>query len=405
MRIAYGVMGYGRGHAMRSGAVLPSLMAEHEVTVFAGGDAYDVLAPRFPTVRIPIIGYVYNERGGHSLQRTLSRNFSPMADLLFGGAGSAMVEKEFRERGIDLVISDSEAWTHRAAQKLKIPRISYDHVGIIAYCKPHFPPDLRLVGTRDAIGYRALMGVPERILISSFYPAEPAYPNTRIVGPMLRPEVLQAKAHEGEYLLAYFNKGEHQYLPHIDRALRLLDLPVVVYGTPYRGIEENLDFRAPSNEGFLHDLANCKAVLSTAGNQLIGEAIHFGKPILALPEEAFEQRLNAYMIERMGVGMRGDRHQLTPSDIDRFLGNYDYYRSNMRHHAGDGREEATQILHRYVNELGQKKAPARGARKRSRKAAPVDERVPAALDKAQGQKRRKAKKGRLLGRPVPAGAV
>jgi uncharacterized protein (TIGR00661 family) len=378
MRIAYGVMGYGRGHAMRSGAVLPSLMAEHEVTVFAGGDAYDVLAPRFPTVRIPIIGYVYNERGGHSLQRTLSRNFSPMTDLLFGGAGSALVEKEFRERGIDLVISDSEAWTHRAAQRLKIPRISYDHVGIIAYCKPHFPPDLRLVGARDAIGYRTLMGIPERILISSFYPAEPAYPNTRIVGPMLRPEVMRAQAQEGEYLLAYFNKGEHQYLPHIDRALRLLDLPVVVYGTPYRGIEENLDFRAPSNEGFLHDLANCKGVLSTAGNQLIGEAIHFGKPILALPEEAFEQRLNAYMIERMGVGMRGDRHSLTPSDIDRFMGNYDYYRSNMRHHAGDGRAEATEILHRYVNELGQKKAPARGGRKRmKRTGAALDERVPA----------------------------
>ncbi|WP_051748929.1 glycosyltransferase family protein [Nevskia soli] len=375
MRIAYGVMGYGRGHAMRSGAVLPSLMAEHEVTVFAGGDAYDVLAPQFPTVRIPIIGYAYNERGGHSTSRTLSRNFSPMADLLFGGAGSALVEKEFRERGIDLVISDSEAWTHRAAQKLKIPRISYDHVGIIAYCKPHFPPDLRLLGMRDAIGYRALMGIPERILISSFYPAQPAYPNMHIVGPMLRPEVLKVQPRDGKFLMAYFNKGEHQYLPHIDRALRLLDLPVVVYGTPFRGQSENIDFRAPSNEGFIRDLAGCKAVLSTAGNQLIGEAIHFSKPILAVPEEAFEQRLNAYMIERMGVGMRGDRHRLTPSDIDRFMGNYDYYRSNMGEHAGDGRAEATETLHRYVNELGRKPVRSKRARKQ-RNAGPADERVP-----------------------------
>jgi len=39
---------------------------------------YDVLAPNFPTVRIPIIGYAYNERGGHSTSRTLSRNFAPM---------------------------------------------------------------------------------------------------------------------------------------------------------------------------------------------------------------------------------------------------------------------------------------------------------------------------------------
>jgi uncharacterized protein (TIGR00661 family) len=351
MRIAYGVMGYGRGHAMRTSAVLPALMAEHEVTVFAGGDAYDVLAPRFPTVRIPTIGYVYNERGGHSLPRTVSRNLAPMADLLLRGPGLEQVEREFRDRGIQLVISDSEAWSHRAAARLRLPRISFDHVGIIAWCEPHFPPDLWVLGMRDAYAYRALMGEPDRILISSFYPAAPRKPNTRLVGPLLRDEVLRAKPRAGDYLLAYFNKGEHQFLPHIDRALRLLDVPVVVYGTPYRGTVDNLDFRAPSVEWFTHDLANCRAVLSTAGNQLIGEAIHFGKPILALPEQAFEQRLNAYIIERMGVGMRADLGRLTPSDVDRFLGDYDYYRGNMAEHARDGRAEAVEVLHRFIGEL------------------------------------------------------
>lgn len=359
MRIAYGVMGYGRGHAMRTMSVLPALMAEHEVTVFAGADAYDVLAPRFPTVKIPTIGYQYNDAGRHSFARTVARNFNPMSDLLFGGAGQAQLEREFRERGIQLVISDSEAWTHRVAHKLGIPRISFDHVGIIAYCKPHFPPDLWLLGLRDAWGYRALMGVPERILVSSFYPAEPAYPQVQIVGPMLRDEVLRAKPSEGDYLLAYFNKGEHQYLPHIDRALRLLDCKVVVYGTQLRGRDDNLDFRAPSVDGFVRDLAGCRAVLSTAGNQLIGEAIHFGKPVLALPEDAFEQRLNGFMIERMGVGMRAEQKSLTPSDIDRFMGNHAWYKSNMHEHARDGRAEAIEALHRHIGDLVQRRKAAR----------------------------------------------
>ena len=359
MRIAYGVMGYGRGHAMRTMSVLPALMAEHEVTVFAGGDAYDVLAPRFPTVRIPIIGYQYSAAGTHSLPKTIARNFNPMADLLLGGDGMAEVERAMRERGIQLVISDSEAWTHRVAQRLDIPRISFDHVGIIAYCKPHFPPDLWALGMRDAWGYRALMGVPERILISSFYPAEPAYPQVKVIGPMLRNEVISTQPKNGDYLLAYFNKGEHQYLPHVDRALRLLDTKVIVYGTRHRGVDDNLDFRAPSVEGFVRDLAHCRAVLSTAGNQLIGEAIHFGKPILAMPEKAFEQRLNAYMIERMGVGMRGDLMSLSPSDVDRFLGNDDYYRSNMGEHRGDGRAEAIEALRGYIGEWVQRRSPAR----------------------------------------------
>lgn len=379
MRIAWGVMGYGRGHAMRSLSVLPEMMKEHEITVFTAGDAYEVLAPKFPTVRIPMIGYRYNARGGHSLPKTLVENLAPMADLLLGGPGMDQVEREFKDRGIQLVISDSEAWTHRVAQRLRLPRISFDHVGILAYCKPHFPADLWALGMRDAFGYRRLMGVPDRILISSFYQAEPAYPGVRIVGPMLRDEVLRAKTSHGarvindrgEFLLCYFNKGEHQYLPHVDRALRLLDCPVVIYGTPYVGQVDNLDFRAPSNEWFVHDLARCRALLSTAGNQTIGEAIHFGKPILAVPEDAFEQRLNAHMIERMGVGVRADLNRLTPSDVDRFLGHHDSYRSHMKEHARDGRAEAIETLHRFVGELMHRKTLSAGSLSRRKRVRAV----------------------------------
>ena len=361
MKIAYGVMGYGRGHAMRTMSVLPALMKNHDVTVFTAGDAYEVLAPKFPTVRIPMVGYRYNAAGRHSMVKTVTENLSPLADLMLHGHGMEQVEREFKDRSIQVVISDSEAWCHKAAQRLRIPRISFDHVGILAYCKPHFPPDLWLAGMRDAIGYRSAMGIPERILISSFYPAEGKYPGVKLVGPMLRDVVKQTKATRGDYLLAYFNKGEHQYRPNIDRALRLLDIPVKVYGTPYRGQVENLDFRPLSNEWFVHDLAGCRAVLSTAGNQLIGEAIHFGKPILAVPEDAFEQRLNAHMIERMGVGMKSTLSGLTPSDVDRFLSNENNYRSYMREHRGDGRDEAIATLNQFIEELaGPKLVLAKG---------------------------------------------
>jgi uncharacterized protein (TIGR00661 family) len=354
-------MGYGRGHAMRTASVLPAIAAEHEVTVFTTGDAYPVLSPMAETVRIPMVGYRYNDHGGHSLWRTLQENAPQVADLIFRGEGLQAVEDEFKRRKIDVVISDSEAWCHRAARNLGIPRISFDHVGILAYCKAHFPPDLLLAGLRDGIGYRAAMGIPERILISSFYPAQGKYPGVKVVGPMLRDVVRQQRATRGDYLLAYFNKGDYQFTAQIQRTLSLLDFPVRVYGTQLVGEREHLSFCPPSNEGFVRDLAGCRAVLSTAGNQLIGEAIHFGKPILAMPEDAFEQRLNAHMIERMGVGAQVHQQSLNPSHIDRFLAEETQYRHRMREHAGDGRAEAVRSLLQYVDELARPRAARRQA--------------------------------------------
>lgn len=351
MRIAYGVMGYGRGHATRSAAVLPALMAEHDVTVLAGGDAHDFLAPHFPTVRIPMIGYVYGDNGSYSVRRTVWRNAPAVSDLLFNGRGLEQVRRILIDRKIDLVISDSEAWTHRAAASLGLPRISFDHVGVIAWCKPHFPPDLWLTGRRDAWAYRLLMGEPDRILISSFYDAEPARPGVEIVGPILREAVGEFQPREGDYLLAYFNKGDHQYNASLDRILRSLDCPVAVYGTSLRGRAGRIEFKAPAREGFLRDLAGCQALLSTAGNQLVGEAMHFRKPILALPEDAFEQRLNAHMIERMGIGLRARRHSLTLGEVDHFLGRCDEFRARMTKLGSDGRLDAIATLRRYIREL------------------------------------------------------
>lgn len=361
MNIIYGVMGYGRGHAMRTAAVLPSLMEEHNVLVLAGPDAYEVLHKRFPSVLIPCIGYVYDDSGRISPSLTIRRNAQPMLDLLTGGPETQRVERLIRDHNTDLVISDSETWTHRAARKMGIPRISFDHVGIIAYCKPPLPREDWLLGHRDALGYLSMMGIPDRILVSSFYPALPRRPGTEVIGPLMRDEVLAQTASDGDYLLAYFNKGMHQFLPHVEQALKELSLPVKVYGTGRKGRSGNLEYRPRANEAFVKDMAGCRAMLSTSGNQAMGEAIHFGKPVYVLPEDCFEQRLNAYMVKRMGIGERGSFDTLRSDQIEEFLLNEDCYRANMATHRRDGRREAVQTLKRFIAELRQAPSPAQTA--------------------------------------------
>ena len=352
MRLAYGARGYGRGHAMRTSAVLPELIREHEVKVFAGRDAYLALKDRFPCEGLPVIGYQYDPSGRLSAPLTLRRNAGLTADLLTNGPVTREVARRLDRFAPDLVISDSETWTHRYARSAGIPRIGFDHVGIMAFCKCDYAPEDWLRGPRDALGYRTFMGKPERVLVSSFYPAEPRMAGVKLVGPILRDSVLAAHSIRGDYLLAYFNKGEHQFSSALETVLRSCGERIIIYGTPRRGISGKLDFRAPANEAFVQDLAGCKGLISTSGNQLLSEAIALGKPVLTMPEDVVEQRLNARAVVNMGVGVQAQLSRLNLTVLGEFLSRLDEYAGNTHQHRRDGRAQALRELRRFIAELG-----------------------------------------------------
>ncbi len=351
MRIVYGVHGYGRGHATRALAVLSDLSRRHDVQVLAGGDACDAMESHYPVMRIPTLGYCYRRNGTRSNWLTAKNNFASIMDLLCRGPAFQMVAEAIRDFHADAVISDAEPWTLSAARRLRIPRIGFDHFGIMAYCRPPMRFWDRFIVGRDVGLYRWLMGNPERVLVSSFYPAPPRRPGVRVVGTLLRPEVFHVRASEGTHLLAYFNKGEHLFTGRIESALRATGLPVRVYGAGARGVEDSLDFRALGNLPFLHDLASCRAVVSTAGNQLVGEALHFGKPMLVMPEDCVEQRINGLAIERLGIGMQVWQHSIDEAQVHDFLARESEFKANISRHARDSRREAVEALEAFLAEL------------------------------------------------------
>lgn len=351
LKIAYGVMGYGRGHATRTAAVLPTLMAQHEVRVFAGNDAFDALSTQFNTTQIPCIGYRYDDRGKLSTAHTLIGNYPIVKDALFKGPFYQHFCKELLDWGVDVVITDSEIWTTRVAKELGLPLISFDHVGIINHCLPPFPPQQWFRGHLDRIGYKWLLPKADRTLITSFYSALPVSDDIEVVGPIIRDEIRRLKPSNGNYLLAYFNKGEYQYLPHVQEALLGLNMPVVIYGAGERPSEGRLIYKPLSKTQFATDLANCKALLSTCGNQTMGECLYLQKPVLVMPEDCFEQNLNAFMVERMGMGRRSSLSKLNTESIEAFLDNSFMFKSRMNGRMSDARDYAAQRLLQHISEL------------------------------------------------------
>lgn len=352
MKIVYGIHGYGRGHAMRAKGVLGRLSERHELLILAGGDAYDALIGDYPVVRIPIISYRHNRRGKIASIRTVVHNTPMILDLMAWGPGLDMVMQVIRDFGADLVITDSEGYTHWAARRLGIPRITFDHFGVLVYCRPDMSRWDRVVCWSQSLAYRLLFGRPDRLVVSCFFHAPPRRDGVCVVGPVIRPEVRAITPTRGEHILAYINQGEREYTPQIEKTLLSLDCPVRVYGTPRRGLQANLQFKPVANLPFIEDLAGSRAVFATSGNQLCGEALHFGKPMLAMPLACFEQRLNAQQIELMGVGRQVRRGHVTPEVFRQFLAREDEYRANAeRHQSRNGEVAAFEAIERYASEL------------------------------------------------------
>jgi uncharacterized protein (TIGR00661 family) len=363
MRIVYGVFGYGRGHTTRALAVLPWLEKRHEVHLFAGGMAYDMLAAERAVTRVPCLSYRY-VGGALSARATILHNAGQMIDLLGGGPALAAVVDQMRALAPDVAICDVEPFTHRAAARLGIARISFDHYGILAHCRPPIPLADRLRHARDVAAYRLMTGTPQRIVVSSFYEAPPRRPNVLCVGPLLREAVHRVKATRGDHLLAYFNQPA-LLTARVEQVLAHAGVPVLVYGSERRGRDGNLEFRAPADRQFLDDLARCRGVVGTAGNQLVGEALHFRKPLLVLPEDSVEQRVNAAAIERLGIGVRLDHARLTVADVRRFVGREAHFRDRTRWHVRDGRVEAVAAIEAFLGELAGAAARPAAALERS----------------------------------------
>lgn len=327
-RIFYSMAGEGRGHAARVGAVVESLRQRHEITLFAPGDAYDLLAPAYAgtevrVFRIPGLRFHYTPT--HSLDPL--RTIREGAGYLWRFRRLVRrIKRELREAHADLVITDFEPALPRAAEECGIPCVSLDH--------QHFLVCNDLVGLPRALRWKArAMGwvveffcpKPSSVIVSSFYnpPLLPEHRHVTQVGVLLRPDILAARPVVGEHVVAYLRR---QVDNRVLEALAGCDRPVHVYGLGQRPALGGVEFRPVSQRGFLDDLASCDSVVCTAGNQLVGEALYLGKPVLGLPETGnFEQAINAHFLRESGAGTWADPLTLTAADVRAFLARRDEF--------------------------------------------------------------------------------
>src|SRR5512140_1193835 len=345
MKILYGVVGEGMGHATRSTVVIEHLLSRgHEVHIVASGRAKDFLHTRFPNVH-GIWGYTI------AYEANEVRNWQTIVQNLKGAISGwpqnirayfELVE-QFRP---DVVVSDFETFSWMFAKSHNLPLVSLDNMQIINRCRHDpellngFEADYQIA---NGIVKAKLAGAFHYIITTFFYP-EVRKARTTLVPPVLRPEILAARREEGEHLVVYQTSTTNQALME---ALAHSGVPCRIYGVRRElredQVEGNLTFRPFSERGFIDDLRTSRAVISGGGFTLLSEAVYLHKPILSVPMGGqFEQILNARYLERLGYGMYA--REVTPDILADFLQRIPACQQALAGYHQDGNEKTKAVL-------------------------------------------------------------
>jgi hypothetical protein len=281
MKIAYSVAGEGLGHAARMVCLVPRLAQEHEVELFCPVTVQDYVRERLPGRKIrDVPHFSFVKKGDRVLFLatlvTAIRRLPAFIREVF------RLVKLLKTESFDAVVSDFDPYLAWAGRLAGLRVVQINHPGVVLRNLSFNPLSWPAV-----LAAFLLEGPWNRRILCSFYGGD--------VGPLLRPELLAKPRRDSGSWVCHLKPEYHDLVvPALEKAGLV---PYDLY--PRKGG----DFDAA--------LVSARGVISSAGHQIISEALVLGKPILVLPQSGqYEQILNARQLERTGRGWKATRKNL-----------------------------------------------------------------------------------------------
>lgn len=326
--ILYGVNGEGAGHSTRSKEVIAHLQEKgHQVHVASFDRGLKNLSDSFEVTEIFGLRLTYvNNRVRY--RRTIARNLfkAPKA-----ARSSHRLMKLAEQWKIDLVITDFEPLSCHVGHRRHVPVICIDNQHCLTNAVITYPSHYRREAAATKLVTRLMTPRANAYLVTSFFSVPVRRPNTFLFPPILRQEVLETRPSEGEDVLVYVTSPALELV----KSLANIRCRFIAYGFGREGREGNVIFKKPSIQGFLQDLAGCRAIIANAGFSLLSEAFYLGKAYLAVPvQHQFEQVFNAFYVDKMGYGACWE--ELNKERVESFLFNLPLYKEKLASYPREG---------------------------------------------------------------------
>lgn len=326
--ILYGVNGEGAGHSTRAREVLSHLVSRgHTVHVASFDRGLENLKADFDATEIYGFRFAYvNNRVRY--KRTIAKNLITVPQA---AKSLARLKDLIDRRKINLVITDFEPLTCHVGHVKGLPVISIDNQHCLTNTAVSYPHQYRRDAAAAKLVTRLMTPRANAYLVISFFTAPIRKRNTFLFPPLLRQQILDATPTQGDHVLVYVTSPA----PVLARLLSSVRCRFIAYGFGRDGESGNILYKKPSLDGFFADLVSARAIIANSGFSLVTEALHLGKPYLAVPvAHQFEQIFNAYWLEQSGYGAYWS--ELNKERIESFLYNVPHYREALAHYPRQG---------------------------------------------------------------------
>ena len=286
MKILYGVQGTGNGHICRSREIIHHLKKRgHYVEV--------ILSGRDPETFWDMDDFEpYNAYQGLTFSTCKGKIHYTKTALELNLPQFFYDIHAHSSNNVDLVITDFEPITARIAKKYKLPSIGLGHQYAFWHDIPVANGNFL---ARFILKNYAPVDVPVGLHWHHF--------NQPILPPIITTTLNTAAQNNPQKVLIYLPFEALSDIISLVQPFESYSFYI------YHGISApdnigNIHIRPFSRQGFLKDLEECTYVISSAGFELISEALTLGKNILVKPLEGqMEQYSNAKALTQLSLGM------------------------------------------------------------------------------------------------------
>jgi len=326
--ILYGVNGEGAGHSTRTKEVLNHLRGQGHILHVASFDrGLRNLSDEFEVTEIFGFRFAYvNNRVRY--KRTIVKN---LVTMRHAAKSVSRLKELIADWKIDLVITDFEPLSCHVGHGMGLPVISIDNQHCLTNAIVSYPRQYRRDAAAAKLVTRLMTPHADAYLVISFFTAPVKRRDTFLFPPLVRQEILEASPTQGEHVLVYVTSPA----PALAKVLSLVRGRFIAYGFGRDGEDGNVVYKKPSLEGFMRDLTSAKAIVANSGFSLVSEALHLGKPYLAVPvKHQFEQIFNSHWLQKMGYGAYWE--ELNKERVESFLYNLPRYREKLAEYPRQG---------------------------------------------------------------------